>query len=98
MSHSESTPSTGLDRRALLGGGAAAAAALACQSTVQVPPQVPSPAGPASSAPAPRKGYPVMVGSANALTGMKLHYQKLVDCRARPPSARASARCSPPST
>lgn len=79
MSHSDSTPFTGLDRRALLGGGAVAAAALACQSASSLPPQVPAPAGPATAAPAPRKGYPVMVGSANALAGMKLHYQKLVD-------------------
>jgi N4-(beta-N-acetylglucosaminyl)-L-asparaginase len=66
-----------LGRRALLGGAlAAGAASLACGSTpareVQEVPQPP----PTKSA---RKGYPVLVGSTNALAGMKLHYSKLLD-------------------
>lgn len=64
-----------LDRRALLGGGAATAA-LACTAT----------GGPRQAAaadgqrvPAGRTGYPVLVGSANALAGMRQHYAALAD-------------------
>jgi N4-(beta-N-acetylglucosaminyl)-L-asparaginase len=74
----ESNPSDPrLGRRALLGGAlAAGAASLACGSTparaIQDAPQT----SPTRSA---RKGYPVLVGSTNALAGMKLHYSKLLD-------------------
>jgi N4-(beta-N-acetylglucosaminyl)-L-asparaginase len=64
-----------IDRRALIGTGLAGAATLAC-GTTSLRAQVAS----ASNAPRlARKDYPVMVGSANALAGMKLHYEKLKD-------------------
>jgi len=65
-----------LPRRAVLGGAlAAGAATFACGSA------------PARSLPRPqtgeprtaRKGYPVLVGSTNALAGMKLHYGNLLE-------------------
>jgi N4-(beta-N-acetylglucosaminyl)-L-asparaginase len=71
-----------LPRRALLGGAlAAGAATLACGSTpVRTGPvreeEYPQQSGAARS---PRKGYPVLVGSTNALAGMKLHYAHLLD-------------------
>jgi N4-(beta-N-acetylglucosaminyl)-L-asparaginase len=56
-----------------LSGGAAA---LACSSTSARAAQ--SAAKPAAGAPrSARKDWPVLVGSANALAGMKLHYEKL---------------------
>ncbi len=63
-----------IDRRHLLG-ASAAYAALACTSTAnasvrQAPQSVPAPRG--------REGYPVMAGSANALAGMRLHYEMLL--------------------
>ena len=61
-----------IDRRALLGAGAAAA--LACTSVGKASTE---PAG--ESPPAPRDGLPLMVGSANALAGMKLQWQALKD-------------------
>ncbi|HEV8112794.1 MAG TPA: isoaspartyl peptidase/L-asparaginase [Planctomycetota bacterium] len=65
-----------LARRALLGGAlAAGAATLACGST-PVRAEEPRQSGTPRTA---RKGYPVLVGSTNALAGMKLHYQKLLD-------------------
>jgi N4-(beta-N-acetylglucosaminyl)-L-asparaginase len=67
-----------LDRRTLLGAGAAAAA-LACSTTTRASSvstaQQPSAFTPRKA----REGFPIMVGSANALAGMKLHYQKLID-------------------
>lgn len=74
-------PSSGVDRRTLLGASAAAAAAFACTATAttQSVQSAPQPSTGAQGFPAGRTGYPVMVGSANALAGMKLHYSKLVD-------------------
>jgi N4-(beta-N-acetylglucosaminyl)-L-asparaginase len=60
-------------RRALLGTGLAGAATLACGSTSARA----QTAVPASGPRAVRKDFPVLVGSANALPGMKLHYAKL---------------------
>ena len=68
-----------IDRRALLGTGLAGAATLAC-GTTSVRAQASSPSGASASAPRlARRDYPVLVGSANALAGMKLHYEKLKD-------------------
>ena len=64
-----------LDRRALLGTGLAGAATLAC-GTTSVRAQVSAPSAAPRLA---RRDYPVLVGSANALAGMKLHYAKLKD-------------------
>jgi len=66
--HSASSP-TQPSRRSVLGAGAGLAA-LACAA----------PTGAAAAkqgGEGGRKGYPVLVGSANALAGMKLHYQRL---------------------
>ncbi len=65
---------TRLDRRALLGGGAATAA-LACATANTA--QRATASGVAGEFPAARKGYPLLVGSANALAGMKQHYEAL---------------------
>ena len=68
-----------LDRRALLGTGLAGAATLAC-GTTSVRAQTAAPSSGGASAPRiARRDYPVLVGSANALAGMKLHYEKLKD-------------------
>ena len=64
-SASDAPASHVVDRRALLGAGAAVAA-FACAS-----------ANSSRAAPTPRAGRPVMVGSANALAGMQLHYASL---------------------
>jgi N4-(beta-N-acetylglucosaminyl)-L-asparaginase len=64
-----------IDRRALLGTGLAGAATLAC-GTTPVRAQVSAPSAAPRLA---RRDYPVLVGSANALAGMKLHYAKLKD-------------------
>lgn len=66
----------GLDRRALLGVSGAAAAALACAS-VPASSAIAAPRQQDSKSKTARSGYPVMVGSANGLAGMKLHYAKL---------------------
>jgi N4-(beta-N-acetylglucosaminyl)-L-asparaginase len=67
-----------VDRRALLGAGAAAAA-LACSTPTRASSvsgaQQPGAVTPRKA----RENYPVMVGSANALAGMQLHYKQLVD-------------------
>jgi N4-(beta-N-acetylglucosaminyl)-L-asparaginase len=64
-----------LARRTVLGGAlAAGAAALACGS---VPLRAAQEVGAGGKSRSARKGYPVLVGSANALAGMKLHYGKL---------------------
>ena len=67
-----------VDRRALLGAGAAAAA-LACSGPTRASSvsgeQQPHAVAPRKA----REGFPVMVGSANALAGMQKHYQLLVD-------------------
>lgn len=81
MHDDDSDPSNSSDprlgRRALLGGAlAAGAASLACGSTPARSVQDARPSPPGRSA---RKGYPVLVGSTNALAGMKLHYPKLLD-------------------
>lgn len=62
-------------RRALLGTGLAGAATLACGTTSARAQSSASTGGPRAA----RKDYPVLVGSTNALAGMKLHYQKLVE-------------------
>ena len=60
-------------RRAMLGGAlAAGAAAFACRSASARPAQAAN--EPPRRA---RKDYPVLVGSSNALAGMKLHYARL---------------------
>lgn len=70
-----------LDRRHLLGAGAAYAA-LACSATAKA---AANPAASSASSQAqttarkPREGFPVMVGSANALAGMQAHYRALVE-------------------
>jgi len=62
-------------RRTVLGGAlAAGAAALACGTSPARAYQEPRSGGKARSS---RKDYPVLVGSQNALAGMKLHYAKL---------------------
>ncbi len=63
-----------IDRRHLLG-ASAAYAALACTSTANASARQAAPSAPA---PKGREGYPVMVGSANALAGMRLHYEALL--------------------
>lgn len=64
-------------RRTVLGGAlAAGAAALACGTApVRASQQTPS----AAKARSARKDFPVLVGSSNALAGMKLHYAKLLE-------------------
>lgn len=65
-----SSTSKSLDRRTLLGVGAAlAGGSLVTRARAQE----------AEVHPRGRKDHPVMVGSANALAGMKLHYDKLKD-------------------
>ena len=65
------------DRRAMLGGAlAASAAAFACGTVPARASQGSTSGGTQRSA---RKDYPVLVGSANAIAGMKLHYAKLLD-------------------
>jgi N4-(beta-N-acetylglucosaminyl)-L-asparaginase len=67
-----------LPRRAFLGTALGASAALvACNAVGAKPAQ--TAAADSRSTRAARKGYPVLVGSNNALAGMKLHYAKLVD-------------------
>ncbi len=88
MSTSNSSPersdSPQYDRRTLLGGGAAAWA-LACASPAgaeQAAAAAPPPravAAPAQSGKKPRENYPLLIGSANALEGMKQFYAKLKD-------------------
>jgi N4-(beta-N-acetylglucosaminyl)-L-asparaginase len=76
----------GLGRRAFLG-TAIGAGLVACGSpgasgspTPEKPPAAPAQSGAKSPAPrSTRKGYPVLVGSNNALAGMKQNYQKLLD-------------------
>ncbi|MBK7874381.1 MAG: isoaspartyl peptidase/L-asparaginase [Planctomycetes bacterium] len=70
--------SSTLDRRTLLGAALGAGAALSCstasarQGDAARPAQDPR-------AKTPRKDHPVLIGSANGLAGMKLHYAKLLD-------------------
>lgn len=64
-------------RRAVLGGAlAAGAAALACGTT---PVRASQQAASTAKAKSARKDFPVLIGSPNALAGMKLHYAKLQD-------------------
>ncbi len=63
-----------IDRRHLLG-ASAAYAALACTSSANASTKQ---ALQGAAAPKGREGYPVMVGSANALAGMRLHYDALL--------------------
>ncbi len=78
MSNPESnSPDPRFARRSLLGGAlAAGAAGLACGTTPARSVQDPRSSAPARAA---RKGYPILVGSTNALAGMKLHYAKLLE-------------------
>lgn len=71
---------TRVDRRSLLGGALAAGAALtACQSAARAQSEA-KPASAGAPAVVTRKSArPVLVGSDNALAGMKLHYAKLVE-------------------
>ncbi len=76
----ESTP----DRRALLAALAAGAGLAACATPGAIEPAAPRPASasPSAATVAPRQArtnHPVLVGSANALPGFKLHYQDLLD-------------------
>lgn len=73
MSASPSNPQA-FDRRHLFGAGAAYAA-LACTSTSN---RSMASAAQQVEGRKPREGYPVMVGSANALAGMRLHYEMLL--------------------
>jgi N4-(beta-N-acetylglucosaminyl)-L-asparaginase len=73
-----------INRRSLLGASAAAAAAAACSATgavsMQAAVQAPAAKGSEGSqgaVPKGRKGFPIMVGSANALVGMRKHYEQL---------------------
>ncbi len=71
-------PSRGLDRRSLLSATGAAAATLAC-ATVSASDSGGTRAQgePGNTVRPTRLDYPVMVGSANALAGMKAHYASL---------------------
>lgn len=73
-SHDSSPIDPLLARRTVLGGAlAAGAAAFACGTTSARASQQ----APAAKGRSARKDYPVLVGSQNALAGMKLHYAKL---------------------
>lgn len=72
---SMNTSVNALDRRHLLGAGAAYAA-LACSSTAKASAAIPQAQTSARKA---REGFPVMVGSANALAGMQAHYRALLE-------------------
>ncbi len=71
MSHSDPPPVPESSRRSFLG-LSAGFAALACTA-----PGATSASQSGRGAPTPRLDYPVLVGSANALPGMKKHYRKL---------------------
>lgn len=64
-----------LDRRTLLGAALGAGAALSCSTAIARPASAPQAGAPRAL----RKDFPVLIGSANGLAGMKLHYAKLVD-------------------
>ncbi|MEY2785675.1 MAG: hypothetical protein RL277_1885 [Planctomycetota bacterium] len=64
-------------RRSVLGAALASGTAAACSGLSAKENRVG--AAPASAVPASSKGKAVLVGSANALAGMKLHYAKLVE-------------------
>ena len=72
----DETPSSTFDRRTLLGAALGAGAALSCSTAIARPPAAMTAS---SGARAPRKDYPLLIGSANGLAGMKLHYAKLVE-------------------
>ena len=78
LSNSAPGAAKSLDRRTLLSATATAAASLACASVSAAPSSdsapKQSPARPLRTA---RTGYPVMIGSANALVGMQRHYAAL---------------------
>lgn len=70
---------SGPDRRDLLSALAAGAGLAACASAQAPAPTAVPAAVPATGPRKSRTGFPVLVGSANALAGMKLHYQRLLD-------------------
>lgn len=70
------------DRRDLLAALAAGAGLAACAAPGAIEPAPPRPSRSPSGDAEPRRartGHPVLVGSANALSGFKLHYQRLLD-------------------
>ncbi len=82
MTHADSRDPAdrNLDRRSLLGGALAAGAALsACQSAARAQGSAPASAGSAPAVATKHKARATLVGSNNALAGMKLHYAKLLD-------------------
>lgn len=84
MTHasSDSAPSS-VDRRTLLGAALGASALFACNAPRAQSAAAQAAASPVDSARAPRSArkartdYPVLIGSANALTGMRQHYAAL---------------------
>lgn len=80
MTHASNPgPSNPLDRRTLLGAALGAGALISCGATrardAEAQAASPAPARPAAHTP--RTGYPVLIGSANAITGMRQHYASL---------------------
>ena len=65
-----------IDRRTLLGAALGAGAALSCSTAVA---RTRESSAQEPRVRTPRKDHPVLIGSANGLAGMKLHYAKLVD-------------------
>jgi len=68
-------PSSSLDRRTLLGAALGAGALVSCASAASVA-RTQEPAR-ARAAPAARRGFPLLIGSANGLAGMQRHYEAL---------------------
>ncbi|MBK8179888.1 MAG: N(4)-(beta-N-acetylglucosaminyl)-L-asparaginase [Planctomycetes bacterium] len=79
MSQGRGSPDRGisLDRRALLSAAGTAAASLACAGAAGRASARETPQAGAAEARVARTGYPAMVGSANALPGMRQHYAAL---------------------
>lgn len=71
MTMTPDDPHRAPSRRAVLGAAAGLVTACATPSEALTPSRT-------EAAPAPRRGHPVLVGSANALPGMQLHYPRLV--------------------
>ncbi|MFO1010391.1 MAG: isoaspartyl peptidase/L-asparaginase [Planctomycetota bacterium] len=65
-----------IDRRTLLGAALGAGAALSCSTAVA---RTRASDAQEPRVRTPRKDHPVLIGSANGLAGMKLHYAKLLD-------------------
>jgi N4-(beta-N-acetylglucosaminyl)-L-asparaginase len=78
--HDSDSTQRPISRRSLLGTSVASGlAAMACASADARSAQEASAAGRSASPRKPRKDWPVLVGSTNALAGMKLHYAKLAE-------------------